>query len=364
MATYVSTGQTGRARAFAANAWIAALITCTPSTLFASDGAALSPQERGEMAHAYVLKWGHYVQRTYGVPVSTWAQRMVPTFVHVNPDNFREAISRKTYESAAAALSGRGHRLTDQQAIDALRQRSTTNSSSNSEIAARALGSYTSDLTYTPLTPCRIVDTRVAGGPIGANQSRAFNALTAPGGNFTAQGGVGNDCQAVTSSEASAVVINVTSVAPSTSGYATVFPYGFTRPATSSLNYNAGGIVNNTVITRIPSPISSKDFTVYSFAASDYVVDIVGYFAPPVSTELATGVYSAEKLVPANSEGFINYPTCPTGFTRTGGYCGGGLGIPNAYLKATGAFSCVYFNGSSQAETFFATTQCAKVPGR
>lgn len=342
---------------------VCGLLAATKTT-HAADPAPLLPAERGAMARAYVLKWGNYVERVYRIPVSTWANRMVPTFTHARPENFREAISRNTFESASAALSGRGQRLSDQQVLAGLARVSDGGSHSNSELAAKALGSYTSDLTYTPLEPCRIVDTRVAGGAIGANQSRAFNALVAQGGNFTAQGGMGHDCQSLTSSEAAAVVINITAVGPSTAGYATAYPYGFARPATSSLNYTAGTIVNNTVITRIPSPINSKDFTLYSFAASDYVVDIVGYFAPPVSTELWTSVYSAEKSVPANSEGYISFPVCPTGYKRTGGYCAGGLGIPNTYLKQTGPFACVVFNGSSQSEQFSAVTQCAKIPGR
>lgn len=330
----------------------------------AADPTPLSPAERGAMARAYVLKWGHHVQRVYDIPPSTWASRMVPTFTHARPENFREAMRRSTFESASAALSGRRQGLSDKQALAEFARLSRTMPHANSDMSAKALGSYTSDLTYTSLQPCRIVDTRVAGGPIGANQSRAFNALTAPDGNFTAQGGMGHDCQALTSSEASAVVINITAVGPSAAGYATAYPYGFARPATSSLNYTAGTIVNNTVITRIPSPINSKDFTLYSFASSDYVVDIVGYFAPPVSTELWTSVYSTENSVPANSEGYISFPVCPTGYKRTGGYCAGGLGLPNTYLKATGPFACVVFNGSSQTEQFSAVTQCAKIPGR
>jgi hypothetical protein len=356
----------GRTKQLSIHLALIAIIATISAVSASDDPANLTPRERGTLARAYVLKWGHHVERTYGIPVGVWANRMVPTFAYARSENFRDAMRRTTFESASAALSGRGHRLSDRQVDAALSRLSTSSAASNSELVAKALGSYTSDLTYTPLQPCRILDTRVVGGPIAAGQMRAFNALTAPGGNFTAQGGAGQDCQALTSSEASAVVLNVTSVGPSIAGYATVFPYGFARPATASVNYTAGGIVNNTVITRIPSPINSKDFTIYSLATSDYVVDIVGYFAPPTLTELVTGVFANEKIIPASSEGYINYPECPpgSGYKRTGGYCAGGLGVPNAFLKASGPFACVYFNGSSQAEAFSAVTQCAKVPGR
>ena len=337
---------------------------CMGTTCEVNTQSRLSPKERGVLTRAFVMKWGNYVQRTYNIPVATWADRMVPTFVHANSDNFRQALERKTFESASATLSGRGHRLSDAEATQALSRSFASNPAERGEKIQTAIGSYASDLTFTPLQPCRIVDTRVAGGAIGAGQSRSFNALTAPGGNFAAQGGAGNDCQALTSSEAAAVVINVTAVSPAAGGYATVYPYGYARPATSSLNYTTGAIVNNTVVSRIPTPINSKDFVVYSYAASDYVIDIVGYYSPPVSTDLVTSVYSAGKTIPANSEGDVPYPLCPDGYSRTGGYCNGAGYTPNVYLKETGPFSCRYFNGSSRDEELNATIQCAKVPGR
>jgi hypothetical protein len=60
--------------------------------------------------------------------------------------------------------------------------------------ASKALGDRTSDLTYTPITPCRIVDTRFGGGGIlNAGDTRDWLAAT-PAGNFSAQGGSTTDC--------------------------------------------------------------------------------------------------------------------------------------------------------------------------
>jgi len=48
-------------------------------------------------------------------------------------------------------------------------------------------------LTYTPLNPCRILDTRAAGGggPLAANVTRTFNGFAA---NFSTQGGTASNC--------------------------------------------------------------------------------------------------------------------------------------------------------------------------
>jgi trimeric autotransporter adhesin len=149
----------------------------------------------------------------------------------------------------------------------------------NSE-RSKVLGSAALDLVYTPVTPCRILDTRSAGGAIGAGLSRDFNAVVSSGGNFSAQGGSSTDCGMVAAGQA-AVAINVTAVTPNFAGFATVYPFGTARPLASSVNYTTGAIVNNTVLAKLPSPLTTKDFTIFTFATSDFVADIVGYFAPP-----------------------------------------------------------------------------------
>ena len=70
-------------------------------------------------------------------------------------------------------------------------------------------------------------------------------------------------------------------------GFATAYALQTARPSTSSINYAAGAIVNNTLVVKIPNPfVAQRDITVFSFASSHFVVDVVGYFAPPVATAL------------------------------------------------------------------------------
>ena len=57
----------------------------------------------------------------------------------------------------------------------------------------KILGDTADDLVYTPVTPCREVDTRNAGGPLGTNSSRDFKVWVSSGG-FTAQGGSATNC--------------------------------------------------------------------------------------------------------------------------------------------------------------------------
>lgn len=88
----------------------------TPAANDAGDGR-LTPQARGELTGRFVRKWAAHVQRVYDVPVGVWARRMVPTFVAADPDNFRNALKRATFEGAMAELTGTGHRLSDDRAM-------------------------------------------------------------------------------------------------------------------------------------------------------------------------------------------------------------------------------------------------------
>jgi hypothetical protein len=324
-----------------------------------------TPAERGAMARAYVLKWGAYVQRVYKVPVGVWAKRMVPTFVAADASNFRRALQRDTYEGASAELSGVGTKLSDGQVIDTMARASIVQTSERQRLVARALGSVASDLVYTPITPCRILDTRVAGGAIAGNFSRDFNAVVGSGGNFSSQGGSATDCGAVAAGQA-AVVINLTAVTPAGAGFATAYPFGVARPLSSSLNYAAGAVVNNTVVVKLPSPLTTKDFSLYTFAASDYVADIVGYYAPPAATALDCATVSG---TPTNvaAGAYASLPTlfCAAGYTPVNLFISAGENVVVADSYTAGNAGQIFVRSLSvNAQNVTAKLMCCRVPGR
>lgn len=326
--------------------------------------APLSPQARGELARQYVRKWGGYVQKVYGVPVGVWAERMVSTFAHADPANFRGALKRTTYEGASAMLSGAGARLSDAQVIDSMARNKLA------PAAVRKLGDLAADLVYTPVTPCRILDTRVAGGTITGNTSRDFNAVVGSGGNFSSQGGSATSCNMVSAGQA-AVVINLTAVTPTSAGYATAFPFGTAQPLASSLNYAAGAIVNNVIVVKLPSPLTTKDFTLYTFATAHYVADIVGYYAPPQATEFDCTSTSVQTFtIAANSTNFFNNLTCPAGYKAVTPYCW--TAASGVYSQGSGynanqagnATFCSWQNTTAAAQSVFGGNICCRVPGR
>ncbi|MBL8262393.1 MAG: hypothetical protein JNM58_08210 [Xanthomonadaceae bacterium] len=354
---------------------VGALSLCIASPVLAAGPVrheapgTLSPQARGELTRRFVMKWGNYVQRVYEVPVGTWASRMVPNFVAADPANFRRAMQRDTFEAAVADLSGAGHRVGDARVIDRLARLSMQQGDRLSPASMKALGSLGSDLTYTPITPCRIVDTRVAGGVIAANSTRSFKAINSA--NFTAQGGSATNCGTL-GINASGVVINITAVTPSIAGYATVYPFGAAQPLAASVNYTAGAIVNNAITTAIPNPLQSSDFTVFTFAQAHYVIDIVGYFAPPVATALECNETFVSQAVAANATFDIDIPNCAAGYTITGAGCRtpgfnqADWAINGLYRPSAGVMDafCSGQNKTASSITVEGTARCCRVPGR
>ena len=322
---------------------------------------SVSPKQRGEMARQFVTKWGGYVQRVYNVPVRVWSQRMVSNFATADSANFRDALNRDTFEGAMAALSGSGHRLSDERVINKF---ATMKSGS-----VKLLGSLGGDLVYTPIQPCRILDTRNTGaGPVAGNANRSFVSINQA--NFTAQGGSATDCGTL-GLNATAVAINLTAVFPTAAGYATVYPFGTTQPLAASVNYTAGAIVNNGIIAQIPNPLTTSDFTVYTFAESHYVADIVGYFAPPQATPLGCTSTFVTQNIAANGVFDIQIPSCPAGYTVTGAGCRT-PGFNEASWSINGLFRsgsniatyCSGQNTTAGVITVEGTAQCCRVPGR
>ncbi|HEU0153565.1 MAG TPA: hypothetical protein VFQ84_09490 [Arenimonas sp.] len=326
-----------------------------PAGLLApADTSPLTPAERGELARQLVLKWGYYVQRVHGVPIDAWAERMVPSLIQADPANFRAALQRDTFEGAMAELGGVGQRLDDDAVITKLALADGD--------GTQALGALANDLVYTPVAPCRILDTRsTAAGAISGNSTRNFIAINAS--NFTSQGGSATNCGTL-GLNATAVAVNLTAVTPDGAGYATAYPFGTAQPVAASINYTGGAIVNNALIVQIPNPLSSFDFTVYTFARSHFVADIVGYFAPPLATavQCVDTANTTVSGIPAGGTANASAPACPAGYTATATNCeASDWQVPFVFFHAG---TCSARNNSASPQDIRASRTCCRVPGR
>ena len=320
---------------------------------------SLSPAERGALTHAFVKKWGVYVQQVYGLDVRSWANRMVPTFVNSDPVNFQRALQRSTFEGAMATLDGAGHKLSDNKVIDVL-------AASDELIGPYALGDLDTDLVFTAVEPCRIVDTRsTPAGAIAANTNRAFYVWGFP--DFTSQGGSTTDCGGLSAQSPQAVVVNLTVVGPASAGYATMFPATGTLPLAASLLYKAGDVLSNGVTLKLGTFVDD-DFRIYSVSAAHYVVDIVGYYDAPYATPLdCVAVALPDTSVAAGATFNLSIPACPVGFTITGAGCRAPVNQAswaiNGLYSGSNAF-CAGQNTTAGAISVSGTSQCCRVPGR
>ncbi len=322
----------------------------------ASDAGAATPAERAALIRQFVRKWGGYAERVYGVDVGVWSQRMVPTFAHGDVTNLREALRRETFEGALASLTGRGARTTDAAIVDGLARAGAGTSPARVPVVARALGDLAQDLVFTPVQPCRIVDTRNALGAIQAGLIRSYRVTGKA--NYLDQGGSSTNCTLQTE-QISAAVLYVTAVTPAGAGYATVYPYATNQPSTSNINYSAGDIVNGAAIVRVPNPATTYDFTIFSYATSDYVIDVVGYYAPPRATALTT------TNIAAGGTGQATAPACQAGFTATGLDCEStSWSMPIVFSSLRGGSVCGARNGGATTASLKVSQRCCRVPGR
>jgi hypothetical protein len=120
---------------------------------------------------------------------------------------------------------------------------------------------------YTAVTPVRLLDTRNAGGSLGAG---GVLNLTVAGVTPGAPAG------------ASAVVLNVTVTNTTAASYLTVYPAGATRPLASSLNWAAGKTIPGLVTVQVGTGGAITIFN--GVGSTDVVVDLEGYFAAPSGT--------------------------------------------------------------------------------
>ena len=128
-------------------------------------------------------------------------------------------------------------------------------------------------LSYTPVKPCRIVDTRKAGGAISADGIRSYNVR----GAVASQGGNSAGCPAP-KGEPLAVHVNVTSV-PLSNGWIAAYPYGSTAPTASLVNYrsDAQNVANSGTVKTCS--YCTKDLNVKSGGgATQVIIDVLGYY--------------------------------------------------------------------------------------
>ncbi|MEI7754466.1 MAG: hypothetical protein WCJ32_08555 [Actinomycetota bacterium] len=113
-----------------------------------------------------------------------------------------------------------------------------------------------------PITPVRVLDTRIGQGRPGTAPVPADGVVTLAFGDKVG-------------SSSAAVVINLTVVSPAGPGFATVYPCDSARPKASNLNYIADQIVPNLVVAALSA---DRTVCIYTLQSAHFVVDLSGTF--------------------------------------------------------------------------------------
>jgi hypothetical protein len=231
--------------------------------------------------------------------------------------------------------------------------------------APNSLGQSSQDLVYTPVTPCRIVDTRLADeGPLAGGSSRTFDV---DGSNLAEQGGSLTGC-GIPLAVAQAVTMTIVAVQPAGGGYLTAWGLGQMPTPSSVLNSAAGGVIANTTIVPVV-PGGGNDFSIFSRATTHVVVDVLGYFAASSATRLDCVIVSEVAAVPVNELTAID-ATCPAGRTATGGgydTAEGSIAFPGLFMTSTplgNGWRTLVENQTSGPRSIQTFARCCRIPGR
>ncbi len=143
-------------------------------------------------------------------------------------------------------------------------------------------------VSFVPIAPTRIIDTRPAPqnvggfvGPLGTGQTHTFQVTGVAG----------------IPSNASAVMMNVTVDKPTGSSFLTVFPAGSPQPTASNLNWVANTTIPNLVTVKIGA---GGQVSIFNLNANVQVIaDVAGYFVPGNDKFISLDIFSTDIGSPA-----------------------------------------------------------------
>lgn len=305
--------------------------------------------DRARLGQQIVQKWGGHVGKTYRMDAKVWAREMAPAIAQASMEELSAAASAQDFNSMSKLLLG-GQPL----------------SAAGGGDGTQTLGEPTNDLVFVPITPCRIIDTRLAGGQIAANTTRNFDVTAVS--DYAFQGGDASNCGgAGAAGSFAAAAINFTVVTPNAAGYITAFPFLGTQPLASTVNYTTGSIVGNYTTVRLDQGASANELSVYSFAQTHLVADLVGYYINPVLGEIdCVETFSSNITVNAGSTGTGSSPACAAGYTIISGGCTmstfDGRVVSSRSFPNSNTHFCAFRNEGAASNTGVVYGRCCKLP--
>jgi hypothetical protein len=191
-----------------------------------------------------------------------------------------------------------------------------------SHYVGEALGSAVNSLVYTPIPPCRMVDTRGVGARTGlmpANSTRTFDLTT--DGYGKGQGGSTSGCAALPSYSHAGWAVNITVTGYGGNGWLTIWPFLGTEPFVSQINFATGiwSVANGLNLTGCDGCFD--DITIRAANnATHVIIDVIGFYEQATaSASDVTRVAGTSGTSTAGSRAFFSGGACPAGTVLVGG---------------------------------------------
>lgn len=234
---------------------------------------------------------------TCGVPWNAAAGFLNLAVVNAPSDGHIWAISSDYSSNTTSSINFRPSQLSRANGIttgyslsrpDQIRM--TLSTAANATFVIDTLGYFSSDapLSYYPLTPCRLADTRDV-------QRGIPRLMSGVRQDFQAQGNCGVPFGAA------AVVVNLTETNNDAAGHLIAYASDQAPPGGTVMNFPPGlTTIGNQVV--IPLSRNSRDFSLQSYVVSggvDVIADVVGFFASPASISTS----SIPPVTAENTEG-------------------------------------------------------------
>lgn len=328
--------------------WLPAALVLV--TLVGAAEAAPDDGDRARLGQEIVRKWSAHVGKTYRMDPEVWAREMAPAFSEATMEELVAAAAAPDFNSMSQLMLGRQPLAGAQDSDGTL-----------------ALGDVATDLVFVPIAPCRIIDTRLAGGPIIAGGTRHFDVTAVT--DYAFQGGNASNCGgAGAAGSFAAAAINFTVVAPGAAGFITAYPFLGTQPLAATVNYSQGSVVGNYSVVKLDQGASANELSVFSFAQTHLVADLVGYFINPELGALdCQETVSGNITVNAGSTGTGSSPACAAGYTIISGGCTmstfDGRIVSSRSFPGSNTHFCAFRNENvSNANTGVAYGRCCKLP--
>ncbi|MGN8245668.1 peptidoglycan recognition protein family protein [Cellulomonas soli] len=205
-----------------------------------------------------------------GIPADAKAVALNVTAVHSSAGTFVRAWPAGQATPDASILNTDPSRTTGagtMVGVGGQGKVSLSNNAGATHLVVDVFGYYTDSpgvgALYSPLPAgARVLDTRTEGGRMTSAERRTVQVAGRDG----------------IPADATAVLVNVSSVLPSGGGNVSAFPSGGAVPTTASVNHLPGGNVSNRSV--VPLSASGRLDLALQGASADVVLDVVGWYGP------------------------------------------------------------------------------------